>query len=103
MKCLKVENRFKPFFSKQTNLDKVWSFCEKEMAEGRQVFVIYPLVEESEALDLMSAEEGFNLISSIFPRRTIAMIHGRMSPDQKHGIMAEFAKKSTVVGIYNCY
>lgn len=63
----------------------------KELAAGRRVFVIYPLVEESEKLDLQSATEGFEELSAgIFRDYRCCLMHGQMRADEKRGAMEAF-------------
>jgi len=70
--------------------DRIFAFLEKEMAKGRQIFVICPLVEESEKLDLESAEElAAHLQNDVFTKRKVGLLHGRMKPKEKEKIMQE--------------
>jgi ATP-dependent DNA helicase RecG len=64
----------------------------KEIEEGRQAYVICPLVEESEALeDVRAAEELYEeLANDIFPERVVGLLHGRMKPQDKREVMALF-------------
>jgi ATP-dependent DNA helicase RecG len=72
--------------------DEVFQFVDQEIREGGQVYVIYPLVEESEALDLKDATAGFDKIKARFPDFKVGLIHGRMSSDEKESTMNEFKK-----------
>lgn len=72
--------------------DEVFHFVGQEISEGGQVYVIYPLVEESEALDLKDATAGFEKIKARFPEFNIGLIHGRMSSDEKESTMNAFKK-----------
>ena len=69
------------------NLEK---FMEEQMAKGRQVYVVCPLVEESETLDLISATERYESLQERFPNRRVALLHGRMKGAQKEEIMNGF-------------
>ncbi len=63
----------------------------EELARGRSAFVVYPLVEENEELDLTSAEEGYReLQDRVFPDHECCLLHGRMPPEQKRRVMEEF-------------
>ncbi|WP_457641076.1 ATP-dependent DNA helicase RecG [Persephonella sp.] len=64
----------------------------KELDKGRQAFVVYPLIEESEKIDLKSAEEGYKQWKEIFPDKTIFLLHGKMSQEEKDKIMEKFRK-----------
>ncbi|NNJ10498.1 ATP-dependent DNA helicase RecG [Chloroflexales bacterium ZM16-3] len=71
--------------------DKVYRHMRKEIEKGRQAFVICPLVEESEKIDLPSAEEMYEkLQSEIFPDLRVALLHGKMLPREKDQIMVAF-------------
>ena len=65
----------------------------EELEKGRQVFVIYPLIEESEKLDLKSAEEGFKHWQEAFPDKKVVMLHGKMPQEEKDKIMRDFKEK----------
>jgi ATP-dependent DNA helicase RecG len=70
---------------------KAYKHIRKEIEQGRQAFVICPLVEESEKVDLPSAEEMYlQLQNDIFPDRPIGLIHGRMLPREKDHVMRSF-------------
>ncbi len=70
----------------------VWGFLKREIALGRQVYVVYPLIEESEKLDLKSLTDGFESISRDFPlpEYRVVAVHGRMRPEDKQQAMREF-------------
>lgn len=87
----------KTHFVKFNKLDLVWSFCKSEVAEGRQVFVIYPLVEDSEKTDLRSAMTGFEDLRSKYNDMSIGLIHGRMKSQEKQEIMADFKAKKAMI------
>ena len=77
----------------------VYEEVRKELAAGRQAFVICPLVEESEALeDVRAVEELYDeLAQEIFPERKVAMLHGRMRSEEKREVMAAFRAGSVEV------
>jgi ATP-dependent DNA helicase RecG len=62
-----------------------------EVRRGRQVYVIYPLVEESEKIDLKAATAMAGQIARVFPEFTVALLHGRMKGDEKESVMLRFA------------
>ena len=71
--------------------EEVYEFVRQEVAKGRQVYIVYPLIEESEKLDLQAATKNFQrLRDEIFSDLDIELIHGRMSPDAKDEIMSDF-------------
>jgi ATP-dependent DNA helicase RecG len=65
-----------------------------EMQKGRQCYVVYPLIEESEKMDLKSATEGFEKLSKVFEDRRVALLHGRLKSEEKEAIMRAFAAGS---------
>jgi ATP-dependent DNA helicase RecG len=70
---------------------KVYRIVEDEVNKGRQAFIIYPLVEESEKLDLKDATRmADHLQKEIFPRFRIGLLHGKMKSDEKEAIMTDF-------------
>jgi ATP-dependent DNA helicase RecG len=70
---------------------RVYAFVREQMQAGRQAYVVYPLVEESEALDLRAATDmASRLQTEIFPEFRIGLLHGRMSFGEKDAVMAEF-------------
>jgi ATP-dependent DNA helicase RecG len=69
----------------------VYQFIREEVKQSRQVYIVYPLVEESEKLDLKAATESYELLkTTIFPDLKIGLIHGRMSSDEKDTVMTAF-------------
>lgn len=71
--------------------DKAYRHMRKEIAAGRQAYVVCPLVEESEKVDLPSAEEMYEkLASEIFPDLRVCLIHGKMLPREKDQVMIAF-------------
>lgn len=70
---------------------QVYRALGTELKKGRQAYIVYPLIEESEKLDLKSLEEGYELIKETFPSYKVAMIHGRMKPAEKDWQMHLFA------------
>ncbi|MHB8482877.1 MAG: ATP-dependent DNA helicase RecG, partial [Nitrospiria bacterium] len=69
----------------------VYSFIEKEIIGGRQAYIVYPLVEESEKLDLKAAVTMAQTLQDIvFPQFKIGLLHGRMKPEEKERMMKQF-------------
>ena len=71
--------------------DRIYRMIGSELAKGRQAYVVYPVIEESEKVDLKSATEGFKKLSEIFNGRRVALLHGRMKSDEKERTMKAFA------------
>lgn len=69
----------------------VYQAIGRQLREGRQVYIVYPLIEENEKLDLRSLEEGYELIRETFPSYRVAYVHGRMKPAEKDRQMELFA------------
>ena len=68
--------------------ESVYKFIRQEIESGRQVYIIYPLVEESEKLDLRAATESYEeLRTKIFPDLSVGLLHGKMSADEKDTVM----------------
>ncbi|HLF62688.1 MAG TPA: ATP-dependent DNA helicase RecG [Saprospiraceae bacterium] len=78
---------------------QVNTFMEKQIAEGRQVFVIFPLIEESEKLDLENLQAGYEKLRIRFPppQYQISVVHGRMKTDDKDYEMQRFIQKKTQI------
>lgn len=70
----------------------VYHFVEQEIKDGGQIYIIYPLIEESEALDLKDATAGYKKICERFPSVRVALLHGRIPSEEKDAIMQSFAK-----------
>ena len=85
----------------KTENHRLWliGFIKKEIAKGRQVYVVYPLIEESETLDLKNLEEGYEALQREFPRPQYQMsiVHGRMKPANKDFEMQQFAEGKTQI------
>lgn len=73
---------------------KIFEFVKDKIAEGRQIYIIYPIIEESEKLDLKSAEENFKILKDrFFTGYKVDMIHGRMFWYEKEEVMQKFKDK----------
>lgn len=80
----------KHIFDNQRN--KLYQFVREEIEKGRQIYIVYPMIKESEKLDYENLESGFETLSSIFPapKYKLTMVHGQMKPDEKEAAMQEF-------------
>ena len=78
----------------QEEKNKMYDFIREKIREGRQVYVVSPLIEESETLNVKSAESTFEEYSEIFRGMEIALIHGRMKNKDKQEVMEKFRKGS---------
>lgn len=72
--------------------NKVFGFMRSQIDEGRQIFVVYPLIRESEKMDYKNLQDGWDTISRIFPapKYCISIVHGKMSPAEKETSMRLF-------------
>lgn len=71
---------------------RVYSFVKKELAAGRQAYVVAPLIEESEKVDAKSAEEVYKELCTKLKGFSVALVHGAMKQDEKDFVMGEFAR-----------
>jgi ATP-dependent DNA helicase RecG len=80
-----------------SNRLKVWAFLKDEIAKGRQVYIVYPLIQESETLDYKDLMDGYESISRDFPlpKYSVSIVHGKMKPAEKDAEMARFAAGKT--------
>jgi ATP-dependent DNA helicase RecG len=76
----------------ESRRDEIYDFVRRQLDEGRQVYVIYPLVEESAKVDLKAATEmADTLQATVFPQYRVGLLHGRMKTDAKDRVMKAFA------------
>lgn len=68
----------------------LYQFIREQVGAGRQAYIVYPLIEESETLDLKNLEEGYEHIKEAFPEFTVCKMHGRMKPAEKEEVMRRF-------------
>ena len=78
---------------------RMYGFMREEIAKGRQVYIVYPLIKESEKLDLLHLEAGIEEISTVFPLPDyfISIVHGKLSPKEKTSEMERFIKGNTQI------
>jgi ATP-dependent DNA helicase RecG len=72
-------------------------FLKKQIEAGRQVYIVYPLIDESEKLDLKHLMDGYESVSRAFPDVAISILHGQMKPEAKEFEMARFVKGETKI------
>ena len=75
--------------------DEMYSFIRRQLQEGRQVYVVYPLISESEKLDLKNLEDGYKQLCNIFCDYRLSKLHGKMKPKEKDEEMRRFAQGET--------
>jgi ATP-dependent DNA helicase RecG len=71
--------------------ERIYSFIKKQLNEGRQAFIVHPLVTASEKIDAASAVEAYDVLSKVFFRYRVCLLHGQMKPTEKDQIMEAFA------------
>ena len=69
----------------------------QQISIGRQVYIVYPLITESEKIDLKNLEEGYEYLQKIFPEYKMSKVHGRMKPAEKEVEMQKFASGETQI------
>jgi len=76
---------------------QVFSFIQSEIQKGRQVYIVYPLIEESEKMDFKDLMDGHESITRAFPDIPLGILHGKMKPADKDFEMARFVKNETKI------
>ena len=71
--------------------DDLYRFVRRQIEEGRQAYIVYPLINESEKIDLKNLEEGYQQVVEAFPQYTVCKVHGKMKPAEKDAQMELFA------------
>lgn len=74
---------------------EIFDFIRKELEKGRQAYIVYPLIEESEKSDFRHLEEGYETVTRSFPEYKVSMVHGRLKPDLKDHEMNRFVSGQT--------
>lgn len=77
--------------------EQVYQAVGRQLKQGRQVYIVYPLIQENEKLDLQSLEEGYELICDTFPSYRVAFVHGKMKPTEKDYQMSLFASNQAQI------
>jgi len=75
----------------------LYTSIRKQLQAGRQVYIVYPLIQESEKSDYKNLEEGFRHISEVFPEYKICMVHGKLKPQEKESAMQQFVTGETQI------
>ncbi|CDN44676.1 MULTISPECIES: ATP-dependent DNA helicase RecG [Paenibacillus] len=87
----------KTYWVKHAMMDRVFGFIRRETAEGRQAYVICPLIEESEKLDVQNAIDQFVQLQQAFPDLKVGLLHGRMTTAEKDEVMRAFGENELQV------
>ena len=77
--------------------DSLYSFIRSQINEGRQAYVVYPLISESEKLDLKNLEDGYKQLCNVFCDYRLSKLHGKMKPKEKDEEMRRFARGETQI------
>jgi ATP-dependent DNA helicase RecG len=76
---------------------QIWGFIKQQIAIGRQVYIVYPLIEESEKLDYKNLMDGYESVARAFPDVPLSIVHGKMKPKDKDYEMQRFVKGETKI------
>jgi ATP-dependent DNA helicase RecG len=75
----------------QDQKEEIYAILEEEIGRGRQAYVVYPVIEESEHVDLRAAAQGKIAFERVFPAFRVGLLHGRMTAGEKEAVMRSFA------------
>ena len=84
--------RIKTVVREAHEADRVYDFIDTEIDSGAQIYIVYPIIEESEKSNLKPLTHGFEMMQKRFPNRRVAMVHGRMKADEKEETMQRFKR-----------
>ena len=80
----------KTYYGKFSKINQVYEFIRLELQHGRQAYIVYPLIEESDQLDIQPAVSGFEDAVSIFSEYSVGLLHGKMPEQDKQHMMTQF-------------
>ena len=80
-----------------SQLTSLYKGIRQQIHQGRQVYIVYPLIKESEKIDLQNLEEGFETMCQVFPEFRLSKVHGKMKPAEKEEEMQKFVKGETQI------
>ncbi len=81
----------------ESRMTSLYDGIRRQINEGRQVYIVFPLIEESESLDLKNLEQGFEVLRQAFPEFRLSKVHGRMKPKDKEEEMQRFVRGETQI------
>lgn len=81
----------------RNRIDSLYSFIRSQINEGRQAYIVYPLINESEKLDLKNLEDGYKQLCNVFCDYKLSKLHGKMKPKEKDEEMRRFASGETQI------
>ncbi len=79
------------------SLPSLYDSIRNQIRQGRQVYFVFPLIEESEKIDLKNLEEGYEVLRQVFPEFRLSKIHGKMKPAEKEAEMQKFVSGDTQI------
>ncbi|MBL3612202.1 DNA helicase RecG, partial [Bacillus sp. RHFS18] len=80
------------YWVKHDMLERILAFIEKELKQGRQAYIICPLIEESDKLDVQNAIDVYNMLSDVYRGKwNVGLMHGKLHSDEKDQVMREFS------------
>ena len=80
-----------------TRMTSLYNGIRQQINEGRQVYIVFPLIEESEKIDLKNLEQGFEVLREAFPEFRLSKVHGKMKPKEKEEEMQKFVSGETQI------
>ena len=80
-----------------TRMTSLYNGIRQQIHEGRQVYIVFPLIEESEKIDLKNLEQGFEVLRQAFPEFRLSKVHGKMKPKDKEEEMQKFVSGDTQI------
>ncbi len=80
-----------------TRMTSLYDGIRRQIREGRQVYIVFPLIEESEKMDLKNLEQGFEVLREAFPEFRLSKVHGKMKPKEKEEEMQRFVSGETQI------
>ena len=80
-----------------TQMASLYQGIRQQIHQGRQVYIVFPLIKESEKIDLKNLEEGFETLRQVFPEFRMSKVHGRMKPKDKEAEMQKFVSGETQI------
>ena len=80
-----------------SRMPSLYDGLRKQIHQGRQVYIVFPLIEESEKIDLQNLEDGFATLTQVFPEFRLSKVHGKMKPADKEAEMQKFVSGETQI------
>ena len=80
-----------------TRMTSLYDGIRQQIREGRQIYIVFPLIEESEKIDLKNLEQGFEVLLQAFPEFRLSKVHGKMKPKDKEEEMQKFVSGETQI------